>query len=268
MKFLFFILLLSFFANAQQENPNEVQSDGRSRFKTRQIKHPAAKEGLYLIDEEGVYHYRVKTLSKKDSSLFFRIISQSAPNIEGESGQTNSGTFGFEEMYSDQLTGFDFIYEWQPFKRFGKLGTQFGFGIATTTGKGYFKSADSSLNGLTPRESYTFFSIPISIGVVYRFEYLERQWAAPYIAGGGIYNGLVEYRNDGDMNTIGTPAGYAAGGMLINLTAFSKDLAFTMDREYGLSQLWVNLEYRRIQSLSEDIDISSNQLGVGIGADY
>ncbi len=234
----------------------------KSGMRVKKITHPAAKDGLYLIDEEGVYHYRVKTISKKDNSLFFRLVSQSAPEIKGK---TNSTTFTFQDMYHEsQLAGADFVYEWQPFKRFGKLGTQVGVGLTTASGKGYFKN-DSSL---IPKESYTFFSIPVSLGVVYRFEYLERQWAAPYIAGGGIYNGLVELRNDGNVNSVATPAAYGSGGLLINLTAMNKDLAFTMDREYGFSQLWINVEYRRTQGLDKSLDITSNQIGVGLGADY
>jgi hypothetical protein len=198
--------------------------------------------------------------------MFFRIISQDAPNIQGH---TDAEDFTFQDMYNvSSLSGIDFIYEWQPLKSFGKLGVQAGVGFATATGKGYFKSSDASLAGKIPRESYTFFSIPLSLGVVYRFEFMERQWAAPYVAGGGIYNGLVEYRNDSDLKALGSPAAYGAGGLLINLTALNKDLAFTMDREYGFSQLWLVAEYRRIQGFNKDLDVTTNQISVGIGAEY
>ncbi len=277
MKLISFILLFSLFANAQESgdsgssdsldlNSTGAQADGQSRIKTKKIKHPGAKEGLYLIDEEGVYHYRVQTVSKKDNSMFFRFISQSAPSI---SGTTDSGDFSFEDMYeTSELTGIDVVYEWQPFKNFGKAGVQFGVGFATASGKGFFRSNDPSLVGKVPRESYTFFSIPISLGAVYRFEYGERQWVAPYIAGGGIYYGLVEYRNDGDFNSVGTPAGYGAAGILLNLTAMNKELAFKVDREYGFSQLWINAEYKRIQSFDNKLDMTANQIAVGLGADY
>ncbi len=251
----------------QQDAQSSIsQADGKSRIKTKRIKHPGAKEGLYLIDEEGVYHYRVDTISKKDNAMFFRIISQTAPAIEGS---TDGGTFTFEDMYEvSSLTGIDLVYEWQPFKNFGKSGVQVGIGFATASGKGYFRSNDASLADKVPRESYTFFSIPLSAGLVYRFEYFEQQWAAPYVAGGGIYNGLIEYRNDSKLKTVGTAAVYGSGGILISLTAFNKELAFKMDREYGFSQLWINAEYRRVQAFNDELDITSNQIGVGIGADY
>lgn len=269
MKLISLVLFLSLFANAQQEESvafpqAETKADGASRIKTKRIKHPGAKEGLYLIDEEGVYHYRVQTLSKKDNSMFFRIISQSSPQIVGT---RDSGEFTFKDMYEvEQLTGVDFIYEWQALKGFGKMGLQLGVGFATANAKGYFRNG--SLDNKVPRESYTFISLPVSLGVVYRFEYAERQWVAPYIAGGGIYNGLIEYRNDGESNVVGTGAAYGSGGLLINLTAMNKELAFTMDREYGFSQLWINAEYKRVQAFSKDLDVTSNQISIGLGADY
>ena len=271
MKMISFILFLSLLANAQensvafpQATTTETKAEGSSRIKTKRIKHPGAKEGLYLIDEEGVYHYRVQTLSKKDNSMFFRIISQSAPNIVGS---RDSGEFTFQDMYEvEQLTGIDFLYEWQALKYFGKAGLQLGLGFATANAKGYFRN--SALDDQVPRESYTFISLPLSAGIVYRFEYAERQWVAPYVAGGGIYNGLIEYRNDGDSKAVGTFAGYGAGGVLLNLTAMNKELAFTMDREYGFSQLWINAEYKRVQGFSKELDVTSNQISVGLGADY
>lgn len=268
---LFFGLLVNA-QEAQLESQEEVfaapettetsSASGETRLKTKKIKHPGAKEGLYLIDEEGVYHYRVQTVSKKDQAFFFRFMSQSAPNIEGV---TDTTTFSFKDMYGvDELTGVDFVYEWQPFKNFGKLGLQFGAGFATASGKGKFANDDAR----EPRENYTFYSIPVSLGGVYRFEYTERQWFAPYVVAGGIYNGLVEHRDDGKIKAVGTASVFGSGGMLLNLTAIDKELAFKMDREYGFSQLWITAEYRRIQSFDKDLDITSNQISVGLGADY
>lgn len=245
---------------------DSISADGKSRIRTKKIKHPGAKDGLYLIDEEGVYHYRVQNTSKKDNALFIKVVSQTTPEIYGE---TDAGTFSFDDMYGvSEMLGVEFIYEWQPFKQFGKSGVQLGLGLTTASGKGYFKSADTSLEGKTPRESYTFFSVPVSAGVIYRFEYGERQWFVPYLAGGLLYNGLLEYRNDGDISASGAFGAYGSGGLLVNLTAFNKELAFKMDREYGFSQLWLMAEFKRTQSFQTDLDITSNQISVGIGADY
>lgn len=260
-----FALLIACFANSQQTTfdvSKENQAQGRTKLKTKKIQHPGAKEGLYLIDEEGVYHYRTQTISSRDHSMFLRFMSLSSPDLQNS---TNTADFNYADVYGEQnLAGLDFIYEWQPFKSLGKAGLQFGAGFATATGKGFFANGDLR----EPRENYTFISIPLTLGIVYRFEFLERQWLAPYLAGGGLYNVLIESRNDGKITTVGASGGYGAAGAMINLTALNKDLAFTMDREYGFSQLWVIGEYRRIQSFNSDLDVTANQISFGVGADY
>lgn len=245
------------------ENAAVTDADGKSLMKSKRIQHPGMKDGLFLIDEDGVYHYKVHTVSKKDDSMFIRFVSQSPPDISAE---IDGKTLVYEDFYGGaQLSGIDFIYEWQPWKNFGKAGLQFGAGLLIANGKGVFRR--STLTEV-PRESFTLFSIPLSVGLIYRFEYMNRQWFVPFVSGGGIYNALIEYREDGDMTTVGTPAAYGAGGLMINLTALNRDLAFVMDREYGFSNLWLTAEYRINQSFSEDLDVSSDQISIGIGADY
>ncbi len=238
------------------------QAQGRTKLKTKKIQHPGAKEGLYLIDEEGVYHYRTENISSRDHSMFLRFMSLTTPEIQNS---TNTGDFTYADVYGEQnLSGLDFVYEWQPFKSLGKAGVQFGAGFATATGNGFFANGDLR----EPRERYTFISVPLALGIVYRFEFLERQWFAPYVAGGGLYNVLIESRNDGKITTVGASGGYGSAGAMINLTALNKDLAFTMDRVYSFSQLWIIGEYRRIQSFNDDLDITANQISFGVGADY
>ena len=115
-------LVLSVHAQEQQSDSQTVTKEAKSQdtspIRVKYIKHPDAKEGLYLIDEDGVYHYRTETVSKKDNAMFVRIISLSAPNIVG---RTETQTFTFQDMYhKSELTGLDFVYEWQALKGFGK----------------------------------------------------------------------------------------------------------------------------------------------------
>lgn len=249
-------------SQSSRQAPRLNQRDGKNILKTKKIEHPGSKDGLYLIDEEGVYHYKVETKSNKDYSLFFRFVSQSTPKISiNIAGQDRN----YNDFYgSGNLMGLDFIYEWQPLKKYGKAGFQLGAGLSISNGRGYFNSVDTR----EPFEAYTLFSIPIFAGVIYRFEYFNKQWFVPYVTGGLIYNGFVEYRDDGDNKIVGTPAGYGGGGLLVNLTSFNKKLAFIMDREYGYANLWLSMEYRLNQGFNEDLDITSSQISVGLGADY
>lgn len=255
--------ILSSAAQAVESTTPPTQTpDGKSVLRSKKIQHPGAKDGLYLIDEEGVYHYKVPTKSGRDYSLFFRFVSVSSPEIVTN---VNGSDLDYSDFYgSSDMTGIDVIYEWQPFKGFGKAGIQLGGGISVSSGRGYFASGDTR----EPLEGFTLFSLPLFAGVIYRFEFVNRQWFVPYVTGGLIYNGLLEYRDDGQTNLVGAPAGYGGGGLLINLTALNKRLAFIMDREYGFSSLWLSAEFRRNQSFNEDLDISANQISIGIGADY
>lgn len=260
MKVVFVLLFILNFAFAEKNT--DANPDGKLLIKSKKIKHPGAKDGLYLIDEDGNYHYKVPTKSQKDYTTYFRFVSQSAPEVTTVVG-------GQELNYSDfygsaNLIGLDFIYEWQPLKKWGKAGFQLGGGLSLANGRGYFNSGDSR----EPLETYTLFSIPLFGGVIYRFEFVNRQWVVPYVSGGLVYNGFVEYRDDGENTIVGTPAGYGAGGLLVNLTAFNKRLAFIMDREYGYSSLWLTFEYRLNQGFNEELDISSDQFSLGIGLDY
>ncbi|NUN07074.1 MAG: hypothetical protein HUU57_15100, partial [Bdellovibrio sp.] len=67
---------------------------------------------------------------------------------------------------------------------------------------------------------------------------------------------------------VGTPGGYGAAGLLLNITAMNRDTAFTLRSEYGIANLWVSLDYRYLKTFNEDLDFSSNILGAGIVADY
>jgi hypothetical protein len=258
------VFLLPYLLHAQviKDSKTTLGPDKKPIVKSKRIEHPQSKEGLYLIDEESVYHYKVPTKSGRDYSLFFRFISTTAPEI---TTTINGSDLSYGDFYgSGNLTGLDFIYEWQPFKSFGKAGIQFGGGLAVASGRGYFASGDNR----EPLEGFTLFSIPVFAGIIYRFEFVKRQWFVPYATGGLIYNALIEYRDDGDNNIVGAPAGYGGGGLLINLTALNKRLAFIMDREYGFSNLWLSAEFRRNESFNEDLNISSDQISVGLGADY
>ncbi len=238
----------------------------------KQIQHPNASKGLYLIDRTtGNYYYKTKVESKKDTALSLRFGAYDTPDI---SSTVNGTKINFTDVYPSDLIMFMADYEWQPLKSFGKLGVQIGTGILIAQGNGFLTSPSSLPTGCTAapcpaKEEYTFLAIPLNLGVVYRFEYMDRQWFAPFVAGGGTYYGLAEIRDDGNDNKfIGSPAAYGAAGAMLNISAIDKETGFTFDREYGISNLWLTLEYRVVKSLNEDLDMSSNTFSAGVTLDY
>lgn len=250
----------------KKEAPRKIETEESSSGR-KKIAHPNAQKGLYLIDQNtGRYYYKTDKLSKKNQATSIRIGSVTAPNITVSSGGT---TYSFAYIYGDKDLPYLILdYEWQPFRSFGKLGIVMGVGFFTATGNGRFANP-AIQNGDAAKEQFTFIGMPISAGGIYRLEFSDRQWFAPFVTGGASYYVLGEIRDDGKApKVVGTPAGYAGGGVLINITRWSKEIDFIMDREYGISNMWLAAEFRTIQSVNDDLDVSSDVFNIGISVDY
>lgn len=242
-----------------------VQEQGK---KSHFIHHPQAAKGLQLIDRDGAYYYKPETFSKNTQTSSFKVGSlQPGPNIVSADQQTDYG-----RMYGGTPIEALYDYEWKPLRQFGPLGVQLGFGFFTAQGAGRFGKIglnEDVYGETTPHEQYTFYSIPLSAGGIYRFQYFDKQWAAPYISGGVTYNILAEMRDDGKAPSIvGSPAVYGAGGLMLNISRIDRETAFNLDAEYGIHTLWLNLEAREVQSLNKSLDLSGTLISLGITADY
>lgn len=247
--------------NAAAETVADPQSD------RQKIAHPDSKKGLYLIDQNtGRYYYKTEKVSQKNQATSIRMGMISPPNI---STMTGDMEYTFADIYgADTLPYLLLDYEWQPIRSFGKLGVVLGAGFFTASGNGRFANPAIE-DGAPAKEGFTFIGMPISVGGIYRLEFSDRQWFAPFVSAGLSYYALAELRDDGKApKIVGTPAGYGGGGILFNITAWDKDIDFTMDREYGINNMWLAAEFRVIQSLNEDLDVSADLVNIGISVDY
>jgi hypothetical protein len=236
------------------------------------IHHPQAAQGLMRIEKDGTYIYRTTEPKGYTTSGNVRFGMMDAPVITSADGATN-----FEMMYDGPTVPYlSFDYEWKPFENHRNFAVQAGIGLMTATGSGRFtKTAGGVGTPGTPTagdeapEQYTIAAIPLNIGLSYRFQYADRQIIAPYIAGGGTYIPLIEYRDDGaSTNMVGTPGAFGGGGLLFNIGAMSRDTAFTFRNEYGIANLWVILDYRYLNSFSDDVKFESNIISAGVAVDY
>lgn len=222
--------------------------------------HPDASKGLLRIEADGTYQYKVEKIDKSRSASF-RYAQLQPPIV-----RTGDGVASYSRMYgSRDLDVLSFDYEWFPWKGWGAFGVQAGVGFTTISGRGVLRDGQNT----TAQEKFTLFVAPITVGAKYRLEFWSHQYLVPFAQAGFTYFGIAETRDDGKANRYaGAPAGFVGGGGLINITRWSPRSAFNLSKEYGISDLWVTIEYRGYQGLRSDIDFSSNMLSGGISVDY
>lgn len=228
------------------------------------IRHPQAANGLIAIRKDGTYIYDVLQDQKSERSGSLKVGMMDSPRIYAEDGTS------YDQMYSDSASPYlNFDYEVKPFENFRSLGFHVGVGLLYSQGNGRFKGGSSSTGETEARERYTFFAVPLSLGAVLRGQWSDRQWLIPYIAGGGSYIGVAEMRDDGKgPNMVGTPGVYGAGGLLFSVSSMSRESSHILNSEYGIKNLMVGLEYRRLQTFTDDLDFSSNIISAAVTVDY
>ncbi len=239
------------------EQPRFVKPPAPKKGGTLVVPHPDAARGLVRINKDGSYQYQTNQINKNQAASF-RIGSISPPKIAGP------GNVSFADMYGkSDLVGILGDYEWQPFRGFGALGLQLGVGLVLTRGNGRFRDLGIA------REVYDLFVIPVSTFLVYRFEFVRRQWFVPFVSGGGIIYGLVEKRDDTKPAKFATaPAAGFGGGIHFSISRWDLKSAFIMQKEYGIADLWLTTEVRVIQGLRSDIDFTNRTASLGITVDY
>lgn len=245
--------------------------------KTTVIQHPESQEGLVRITKDGTYIYDVKREMKSESSrISFGHALQPEVTIDIEqrdasgNGTGTFQTYDFGDLYEETssiIIGYDYEkFPWIGKK--GKLGFQLGGSIMFAQGHGILVSKASTAE-YKSREKYTFFTIPLTAGAVYRLEWKDKQLFAPYVAGGGTYTALVEKREDKSAPQFtGAPGFYGAGGVLFNLSQIDDESGYALDSEYGISNLWLSLEFKVVEVNSDVFTFSNQYANLGISFDF
>ena len=245
--------------------------------KTTVIQHPESQEGLVRITKDGTYIYDIKREMKSESSRIsvgHALQPEVTIDIEQRDASGNGTntfqTYNFGDLYEETssiIIGYDYEkFPWIGKK--GKLGWQLGGSIMFAQGHGILVSK-AATNDYKSREKYTFFTIPLTAGAVYRFEWKDKQLFAPYVAGGGTYTALIEKREDKSAPQFtGAPGFYGAGGVLFNLSQLDDESGYALDSEYGISNLWLSLEFKVIEVNSDSFTFSNQYANLGISFDF
>lgn len=243
---------------------------------TKRVAHPGAAQGLVRIRKDGSYVYDVP-FEIKNQSNHLSIGQSNHPDVSVTIETTDSlgnvngkKVLDFDDFYegaSNLLISYDF--EKYPWIGNGMLGYQLGFSFMYADGHGRLKAVSAGATPAVSVEKFSFLTLPLNFGLVYRLQYKNLQKLVPYIAGGGTYVILAEKREDQSRIYYTNGLGfYAAGGLLLNLSAFSSEQAFQLNSEYGIGNLWFTLEFRLIEVSTEAFSLKNKSVNAGISFDY
>ncbi len=231
---------------------------------TKKIKHAGAAEGLIRIDKNGHYIYKTD-VSNTHQSGHLKFGAPGNPEITTEILGTGY-EITFDDVYPNASSfALEFDYEYYLIKRGGKVGAHLGLGLQVAQGKGRLVSNPDQESF----ESFTFFTLPVNLGLVYRFEYTDRQVFVPYVVGGGTVIVLAEKREDrSKINAIAGFGFFTVAGGLLNLTAFDRDMASELSAEYDIKNLWLSAEFKYINVTNDAFTYDSGYAQAGFGFDF
>ncbi len=247
------------------EGTSEVIFDWNKHQNESNVKHPFAPKGLTTITKNKEYLYKVNESAQKNASSLrvgvFQPLELKNPDDDGP-GST------FEENYDETNSPMlMFDYEWQLWRTpVGKWGLRAGTGLYIAQGNGHFVAGPNA--GKVPREIFTFWAMPHTIGAVYRMQFFDKQLLVPYGEGGASAITFGEFRDDGKPPRWGGAlAAYFAGGLALNLTYFDATSRIQLDREYGINRIYFTGEYRMMVGLTR-YDFSSDLINAGFLAEF
>jgi hypothetical protein len=243
-------------------NPKAENDDpDAARERVIMIHHPNAAKGLIRINEDKSYQYKLKQVPKTYANSY-SLSYVSPPSV---TNVVNGKAITYQSMYGGSLFGLVGNYEWMPVRKFGTAGLIFETGISMAHGNGILASTPPE----PALETYTILVIPLTVMAKYRFEYARHQFIVPYVEGGGTYYGLAELRSDGSQTNIaGSEAIGGGGGLAINISGNGTDSYFHLNSEFGVSDLWLNLEARAMVGLKPALDFTNDTINLGITVDY
>ncbi|MCB0414423.1 MAG: hypothetical protein KDD50_08825 [Bdellovibrionales bacterium] len=263
-KIVFLILFINQLAWAANEPPPiaaELPESTQPELKKgeKKIKHPLSKKGLIRITKDSEYIYKTEE-SPKTGTTTILFANWDPINLANPSNGVS-----YADIY-DRAFILMADYEWPLMTLLGSWNFKLGSGLGISSGNGILTHENDSSTS-PAKEAFTLLTFPNHASVIYRIKFWDDQPIIPYIEGGLAYYTFLEMRDD----KIGPQPGRLAGSLGVQVIAggafdlgfFNRNLIKEMDAEYGINGVFVNLEYRKIQGLKPDFDISSDLISFG-----
>lgn len=244
----------------QPKQRNSMPSSQYDNPTNREVRmpHPNAKKGLTRITSDKEYLYETKE-SPQNHSMSVRFGIFEPLNLAGENN------IEFSDIYqnSSPIIFIDYEWKWKPLM--GELNFLLGTGFYFTQGNGVFKNSPSN----PAREKFNFIAIPFTGSLIYKMKFTDNQWLIPFAGAGLGAFAFTEMRDDNDGPKFGGAlmAPLFAGGAL-SLNALSPKTGHTLDRDYGINQALLALEFRQIIGLSDKFDFTGNIINAGLMIEY
>lgn len=242
-------------------NKAKLRKTGRGKY----IYHPNQKKGLFKIDRDGNYYYKVNS-SKRRASISVKGGVTSFKNL-----QDPDTLLTYEDIYGGTTApNFTLEWEWKPFKKFRTLSVKVASGLTYDRGQGRLVDATNGNTDLIAQENYNFLYFPNSIGATYRFRNYYKQLFIPYLTGGIDYHVATEIRSDFKRTKfLGIPATHFGGGIDINLGWLERLADIELDREFGINNTYFTLEVRQIVPIDKaNRDITNTMFVAGFHFEY
>ncbi len=244
-----------YFYEEESSESNAKEYSSEDQFKPKPSQY---SKGLESVARDGSYIYAIEE-SELEGSASVRLASLPPLPLVNKLGITYEDIYGTEPMI---LVLID--YDWLAFKKMGQWILSVGTGFGTKNGPGRFID-DLGI----AEEVYSIYVVLNHISFTHRFQYTKKPWLVPYISVGVMPTILFERRDDDERNKIAfSPSIQGSGGVRFNIGRLDPYGSGQLDAEYGINNMWLDVEYRRLQSFSEEIDISSHLFNVGLGFDF
>jgi hypothetical protein len=176
--------------------------------------------------------------------------------------------------YSPEVSVF---YEYQPWHSewYGNLG------FVAIAGVGYFHALgklgttlpkpDGSGNfDITTGVKLQFFTIPVTVGLSYRFNLFK--YVRPYVMAGPTVIGFLENRSDNSEdrpNNRGNSRAFTfSAGTAILLDWISGKDDWNMYQNYTIKHYYITLEFMKVTTFSGDVDFNSSGFVAGFAFEY
>jgi hypothetical protein len=176
----------------------------------------------------------------------------------------------YQSKYGDGwVPDLQFFYEAQPFHSewLGSLGVFGQLGVSWKSALGSFQFSPINAGGaavpITSSTRFTFVTLPLTAGGVYRFNLLRA--VRPYVKAGLTLLGYVEDRSDNQGILRGASRGaFLGAGLAIPMDGLNTQGSWSLYEAHGVRRHSLTVDYQSIKTFSGALDFKLSGISVGL----